>query len=69
MLHKEKFKPPKFKVGDHIEPIDNCLGEPRIIIKVYNSGYAHNGYYYNGYYITDQGILEFEYEDNWRKTA
>jgi hypothetical protein len=62
---QEMSKLPKFKVGDRIKPIDNCLGEPRIIIKVYNSGYANNGHYYNGYYITNQGILDFEYEDNW----
>lgn len=48
------MKQPKFKVGDQIKPIDDCLGRPRTIIKVYND-----------YYITNQGILEFEYEDNW----
>ena len=45
---------PKFKTGDRIKPIDNCLGSPRTIVDVCDS-----------WYVTDQGTLDFEYEDNW----
>ena len=45
---------PKFKTGDRIKPIDSCLGSPRIIEEVCDS-----------WYVTDQGTLDFEYEDNW----
>ena len=44
----------KFKTGDRIKPIDSCLGSPRTILKICDS-----------WYITDQGTLDFEYEDNW----
>ena len=45
---------PKFKTGDRIKPIDSCLGSPRTIVDVCDS-----------WYVTDQGTLDFEYEDNW----
>lgn len=45
---------PKFKTGDRIKPIDSCLGSPRIIEEVCDS-----------WYVTDQGTLDFEFEDNW----
>ena len=45
---------PKFKTGDRIKPVDSCLGVPRTILEVCNS-----------WYVTDQGTLDFEYEDNW----
>lgn len=44
----------KFKTGDRIKPIDSCLGSPRTIVDVCDS-----------WYVTDQGTLDFEYEDNW----
>ena len=43
---------PKFRIGDSIEPIDSCLGSPRIIYKMYD-----------GWYET---TLNFESENNWR---
>ena len=45
---------PKFKTGDRIKPIDSCLGSPRTIVDICDS-----------WYVTDQGTLDFEYEDNW----
>ena len=45
---------PKFKAGDHIRPIDSSLGSPRTIVKVCD-----------GWYVTNQGTLDFEFEDNW----
>jgi len=45
---------PKFKAGDHIRPIDSSLGAPRTILEVCD-----------GWYVTNQGTLDFEYEDNW----
>ena len=45
---------PKFKTGDRIKPVDSCLGSPRTIVDICNS-----------WYVTDQGTLDFEYEDNW----
>lgn len=45
---------PKFKTGDRIKPIDSCLGSPRTIVDVCDS-----------WYVTDQGTLDFVYEDNW----
>ena len=45
---------PKFKTGDRIKPIDSCLGSPRTIVDVCDS-----------WYVTDQGTLDFEFEDNW----
>lgn len=45
---------PKFKVGDKIKPVDSCLGSPRIIKEVCDN-----------YYVTDQGTLDFEFENNW----
>ena len=44
----------KFNKGDNIKPIDKCLGESRTICDVCD-----------GYYITNKGILDFEFEDNW----
>ena len=44
----------KFNKGDNIKPIDKCLGESRTICDVCD-----------GYYITNKGILNFEFEDNW----
>ena len=44
----------KFKTGDRIKPIDSCLGSPRTIVDICD-----------GWYVTDQGTLDFEYEDNW----
>lgn len=44
----------KFKTGDRIKPIDSCLGSPRTIVDICDS-----------WYVTDQGTLDFEYEDNW----
>ena len=44
----------KFSKGDNIKPIDKCLGESRTICDVCD-----------GYYITNKGILDFEFEDNW----
>lgn len=49
-----KQKKPKFKVLDYIKPIDSSLGSPRTIVDVCDS-----------WYVTDQGTLDFEYEDNW----
>ena len=45
---------PKFKTGDRIKPIDSCLGSPRTIVDVCDS-----------WYVTDQGTLDFEFENNW----
>jgi hypothetical protein len=45
---------PKFKTGDRIKPIDSCLGAPRTILEICD-----------GWYVTDQGTLDFEYENNW----
>ena len=45
---------PKFKTGDRIKPVDSCLGSPRTIVDICNS-----------WYVTDQGTLDFEFEDNW----
>ena len=45
---------PKFKTGDRIKPIDSCLGSPRTIVDICDS-----------WYVTDQGTLDFEFEDNW----
>ena len=45
---------PKFKTGDHIKPIDSSLGAPRTILEVCD-----------GWYVTNQGTLDFEFEDNW----
>ena len=45
---------PKFKVGDCIKPIDSCLGSQRTICEVCD-----------GWYVTNQGTLDFEYENNW----
>jgi hypothetical protein len=45
----------KFKIGDNIEPIDTCLGSPRTIYKICD-----------GFYETNQGTLDFEFENNWR---
>ena len=50
-------KEPKFKTGDRIKPIDSCLGSPRTIVDVCDS-----------WYVTDQGTLDFEFEDNWEAT-
>ena len=49
-----KFKP-LFKFGDVIKPKDPALGEPRII----------KGIYPKFGYDTNNGILDFEFEDNW----
>ena len=46
---------PKFKIGDNIEPIDSCLGSPLTIYKICD-----------GFYETNQGTLDFEFENNWR---
>ena len=46
---------PKFKIGDCIKPIESSLGSPRTIVDVCDS-----------WYVTDQGTLDFEYEDNWK---
>ena len=46
---------PKFKTGDRIKPVDSSLGSPRTILEVCD-----------GWYVTDQGTLDFEYEDNWK---
>jgi hypothetical protein len=46
---------PKFKIGDNIEPIDSCLGSPLTIYKICD-----------GFYVTNQGTLDFEFENNWR---
>ena len=46
---------PKFKAGDHIRPIDSSLGASRTILEICD-----------GWYVTNQGILDFEYEDNWK---
>lgn len=45
----------KFSVGDWIYPIDEILGCARIILEV--SKY---------WYVTSEGVLDFEFEDNWR---
>jgi co-chaperonin GroES (HSP10) len=49
-----EFKP-SFRVGDVIKPKDPVLGEPRII----------KGIHPKFGYDTDNGILDFEFEDNW----
>lgn len=49
-----EFKP-SFRVGDVIKPKDPVLGEPRIIVGIHPKlGYE-----------TNNGILDFEFEDNW----
>ena len=45
---------PKFKIGDCIKPIESSLGSPRTICEVCDS-----------WYVTNQGTLDFEFEDNW----
>ena len=45
---------PKFKTGDRIKPVDSCLGSSRTIVDVCDS-----------WYVTNQGTLDFEFEDNW----
>lgn len=55
IIHEWREEPkPKFKVGDCIRPIDSCLGSQRTICEVCD-----------GWYVTNQGTLDFEYEDNW----
>jgi len=49
-----KFKP-SFRVGDVIKPKDPLLGEQRII----------EGIHPKWGYDTNNGILDFEFEDNW----
>jgi hypothetical protein len=49
-----EFKP-SFRVGCMIKPKDPILGEPRII----------KGIHPRFGYDTNEGILDFEFEDNW----
>ena len=54
IIHEYNKEEPKFKVGDYIKPVDSCLGSPRTIVEVCDS-----------WYVTNQGTIDFEYEDNW----